>query len=481
MNSTPHTQLLYGNKIELDKEKSFWRKVKYSFLLFTFFAFAGFFFISFIPGTIISSFGILAIIGIFLLKEKVNWEALCTFYLFYINVMLYVLALTTGGMKSHAVAWMATTIVTSYWFLGKKRSRYILLFSFILLCSLLAIELINGGPIMDSLSPAHQVIFNWTIDLGILLNISNDVKAIDLQTSIFQNKLQQNTDELIQFGEELSQTNEEINAQKEEIESQRDKIEKNHLELAKSLNNVTDSIRYAKTIQMALLTSQEELKKIFKEVNILFRPKDHVSGDFYFARKFDNRTLIVVGDCTGHGVPGALLSMVGLEALDRLEELPNTPAELLEQLDHYFFEKLRQSNIDGNNDGMDISVAYIDHDYRFQYAGAKGKGLLVDNNGIVPLKSTNRSIGGRIKKSKGFEVTEMQIQPDTLICLYTDGYVDQNGIDGKIGSLRFREVLKKYYLKYTKDCVNELETLLDNETEGFEQRDDITVFVAIHH
>ncbi|WP_044202303.1 SpoIIE family protein phosphatase [Flammeovirga sp. OC4] len=481
MNSNLNAQLLYGNKIELDKEKSFWRKTKSSFLLFTFFSLVGFYYFQFSLTTIISTIGMFIVLSLFLLKKKLNWMTLCTGYLYVMSSMLFALAITTGGIKSHAVAFLATTLVTSYWFLGKKASRYILLYNFILLCTLLIIEWTNGGPLFDPLTSTQQVIFNWTLDLGILANISNDVKSIDQQTSLFQSKLQKNSDELIQFGEELSQTNEEINAQKEEIESQRDKIEKSHLQLSKSLEHVTDSIRYAKTIQMALLTSKEELNKIFKEVNILFRPRDHVSGDFYFARKFGNRTLIVVGDCTGHGVPGALLSMVGLEALDRLQELPESPAELLEKMDHYFFEKLRQSSVDGNQDGMDISVAYIDHDYRFQYAGAKGKGLLVDNSGVIPLKSTTRSIGGKFKKNKVFEVTDMQIQPDTLICLYTDGYIDQNGVKGKIGSLRFRNILEKYYLKYTKDCIDELETVLNYETEGFQQRDDITVFVAIHH
>ncbi|NME68910.1 SpoIIE family protein phosphatase [Flammeovirga aprica] len=481
MNSTLNAQLLYGNRIELNKEKSFWRKAKYSFLFFIFFTLAGFFKLQFFQSGLLAFSGMLVLFTIYMLRKRVKWKTLCTVYLYFLTTMLFFLSLAAGGMKAHSSAWIATTIVTAYWFLGKKRSRFILVYSAVLLTLLFVIELVNDGPLFDPLSSTNQVLFNWLLDLALLLNISNDVRAMDLQTTIFQNKLQKNSDELIQFGEELSQTNEEINAQKEEIESQRDDIEKSHLKLRKSLDHVTDSIRYAKTIQMALLTSQEELNKIFKEVSILFKPKDHVSGDFYFSRKFDNRTLMVVGDCTGHGVPGALLSMVALEALDRLEELPESPADLLEALDTYFFEKLRQSNVDGNKDGMDISVAYIDYDYRFQYAGAKGKGLLVDNTGVVPLKATNRSIGGNIKKSKAFEVTEIQIQPDTLICLYTDGFVDQNGINGKIGSLRFRNILEKYYLKFTKDCVEELEVVLNNETYGFTQRDDITVFVAIHH
>ena len=481
MNSIPNAQLLYGNRIELDKENSFWKKTKYSFIIFMLFSLLSLLLLKFTLGAILSSIGMLVIAGLYLFKKKAYWVTLCSIYLVYLTTILFVLALITGGMTSLALGWLATTLVTSYWFLGKKKSRFILIYAFLLICTLFVVEMVNGGPLFDFLTYRNQVIFNMVFALGILLNVSNDVKAIDLQTTLFQNKLQKNSDELIQFGEELSQTNEEINAQKEEIESQRDVIERHHLKSSKSLENVTDSIRYAKTIQMALLTSEKELNKIFKEVSILFRPRDHVSGDFYFARKFDNRTLMVVGDCTGHGVPGALLSMVGLEALDRLEELPDSPAELLEDLHSYLFEKLRQSNSGGNRDGMDISVAYIDHDYQFQYAGAKGKALLVDSTGVIPLKSTNRSIGGTLKKKKPFEVIKMQIQPETLICLYTDGFVDQNGINGKIGSLRFQNILKNYYLKYTKDCVEELEALLNNETEDYQQRDDMTVFLSIHH
>ncbi|MBB3701162.1 SpoIIE family protein phosphatase [Flammeovirga yaeyamensis] len=473
--------LLYATKIEMDKEMSFWRKVKFSLAFVVFFSFVEFFILDYQLGAFVVFTGIPFLGVIYFLKGKVKWEKLCTAYIVILITALLVFSLISGGMQSHAIAWIATTLITSYWFLGKEKGRLILIYSVTLISSLFVIELIHGGPLLEVPLKHHHLLFiNWLFDLGILLNISNDIKSIDIQTTSFQNKLKQNSDELIQFGEELSQTNEEMNAQKEEIESQRDAIEQHHMELTKSMDQVTDSIRYAETIQVALLTRQNELDKIFSEASVLYKPKDHVSGDFYFARQYGNKTLMVVGDCTGHGVPGALLSMVGLEALDRLEELPESPAILLEQLDGYFFDKLRQSDIHGNRDGMDISVAYVDQEYNLSFAGAKGKGLIVDENGITPLKSTNRSIGGAFQRKRRFEVTKLKIQPDTMICLYSDGFVDQNGINGKIGTLKFREMLQRYYLKYTKDCIKELDTYLRKEmSDNYQQRDDITIFLAI--
>ncbi|OHX67703.1 PP2C family protein-serine/threonine phosphatase [Flammeovirga pacifica] len=480
MTAPLNVNLLYGSKLEMDKEKSFWRKVKFSLAFIIFFTLIEFFALDHLEGTLVSFTGALIVLIFFSLKGKVKWDKLCKWYIFILVNALFIFALLTGGMKSHAIPWIATTLVSSYWFLGKEKSRFVLTYAIAIISLLFVVELIKGEPVFDPLTYNQQMLLNWLFDLGIVLNISNDIKSIDLQNTNFQSKLKENSDELIQFGEELSQTNEEINAQKEEIESQRDAIEEHHNELSNSLIQMEDSIRYAETIQRALLTQSDEFDKIFVEGSVLYRPKDHVSGDFYFARQYNNRTLMAVGDCTGHGVPGALLSMVGLEALDRLEELPESPAILLEQLDGYIFEKLRQSELDGNKDGMDISIAYIDSDGSLAYAGAKGKALLVDSSGVVPLKSTNRTIGGTFQRKRRFEVTKMNIKPDTMICLYTDGYVDQNGVNGKIGSLKLREILKKYYLKYTKDCINELEDYLDKEmSDNFSQRDDITIFLAI--
>ncbi|NLR89625.1 PP2C family protein-serine/threonine phosphatase [Flammeovirga agarivorans] len=482
MNSTLNsTQLLYGNRIELDKEQSFWRKVKFATAFFLFFALLQLFFLKSIVAILLPALGTVTAFILFFLRGKVHWTTISKIYFATLSTALFVFTLVSGGTKSHAVALLAAIMVSTYWFLGKKVSRMFLGYISFLICTIFFIEFINEGPLLDPLSRVEQLVFNMLIDLSILLSVSNDVRAIDLQSSLFQKKLQNNSDELVQFGEELSQTNEEINAQKEEIESQRDEIERHHMKLSKSHEHVTDSIRYAKTIQMALLTSQDEMEKIFADVSVLFKPRDHVSGDFYFARKFENKTIMVVGDCTGHGVPGALLSMVGLEALDRLEELPESPAELLEQLDGYFFEKLRQSHRDGNKDGMDISVVFLDNENNLSYAGAKGKAILLDSNGILPLKSTNRSIGGSFIRRRNFEVTKMKIQPDTMICLYTDGYVDQNGANGKIGTLKFREILQNYYLKYTKDCIEGLDSYLKAEMEGYDQRDDITVLLAVNN
>ena len=268
-----------------------------------------------------------------------------------------------------------------------------------------------------------------------------------------------------------------------EIHKQKDQIEKQN-EL------ITSSINYAKNIQQAILPLPGDLEKYFDSF-VIFKPRDVVSGDFYwFAEKpgkdgkLDKLFLAVV-DCTGHGVPGAFMSMIGSRLLSEivLEQNISSPKAILENLDKKVKLALRQETTD-NNDGMDMSVCMIEKEnnsFHITYSGAKSDLYYFShkNDDITILSSERRSIGGSKQKRGNIQFTnkDFYLFKDDMLWLTTDGIIDQNNSDRKrFGTPRFIEMLKKakdMNLKKQKRFI--LDTLDEHQGEE-EQRDDITVW-----
>jgi serine phosphatase RsbU (regulator of sigma subunit) len=254
--------------------------------------------------------------------------------------------------------------------------------------------------------------------------------------------------------------------------------------------NITASIRYAKTIQQAILPDLSAIRKYF-EIFIIYLPKDIVSGDFYWfselhAKKTENKSLfLAVVDCTGHGVPGAFMSMIGNRLLNEIvnERRIDSPGEVLELLNTEIRSVLRQEQTD-NNDGMDISLCRFmkngNGEVNVSFAGAKRNMHIIkkERKEIIKLKGDRISIGGtgESKTRVQFKNHEMQLSPGDLLYLLTDGIIDQNGPDrSRFGSNRLEEVL----FKYSKYAMEEQEYSIRQEIERFrqqeEQRDDITL------
>ncbi|WP_291728560.1 SpoIIE family protein phosphatase [Bernardetia sp.] len=251
--------------------------------------------------------------------------------------------------------------------------------------------------------------------------------------------------------------------------------------------NITDSIRYANTIQGAVLPHQNEFDKQFNEYFILYNPKDIVSGDFYWLVEKEDITYLATIDCTGHGVPGAFMSMIGYSILmEIINEIPKiTPASILEELDKRLVKALHQ-NQESNNDGMDVCLCAFHKEteardsVRVEFAGAKRALYYTIPNAekqeLETLKGTRRSIGGKQKVEKAFENNEINVPKDTVFYLTTDGYVDQNSPSGeKIGTLKFLDILKDISDKPLVEQYLQLVSYLDNFQQTTEQRDDITI------
>ena len=305
--------------------------------------------------------------------------------------------------------------------------------------------------------------------------------AIGLVYNIWQ---KQKTNQLLkEQSQEIITQNEELQQKQEEIGAQRDFIASQNEELSKQNQLVKQSIKSARTIQDATLPLNERLKAAFSDFSVLYKPKDVVSGDFYWLHKFEDEVMIVVADCTGHGVPGAFMSLIGSFILNDIIRTKNItdPAHILNILHKQVRFSLKQEITDNNN-GMDATVCKIktmsEGKFQLTFSGAKHTMYYVNSkkDQLQFIKGTRKSIGGIQNESIDFENHTVELEKDSIIYLCTDGYIDQNNFKRKkFGEARFQELL----LKNSSLCLSQQKQILESVIMDFmkktHQRDDITV------
>jgi serine phosphatase RsbU (regulator of sigma subunit) len=259
-----------------------------------------------------------------------------------------------------------------------------------------------------------------------------------------------------------------------EIEKQRDKI-------AEQNREITSSIVYAQRIQSAVLPDEEYTHNILPQHFILFKPRDIVSGDFYWMTEKGKYILISAADCTGHGVPGAFMSMLGVSLLNEIVNIKKELAanEILESLRVNIKETLSQrGKKDEARDGMDIALCILDFDnLTAQFSGAYNPLLLIRNSEQIIFKGDKMPIGIHVGKEKPFTNHDFKLAKGDMIYMYSDGYADQFGgpEEKKFKSCSFRELL----LKIHNDPLEKQKQILDktiSEWQGnLNQIDDILV------
>jgi serine phosphatase RsbU (regulator of sigma subunit) len=259
------------------------------------------------------------------------------------------------------------------------------------------------------------------------------------------------------------------------------KVDERTRELNEKNTKLVDSIEYAKMIQESILPPVEELAKLFKEYFILWKPKDIVGGDFYYTRRLDKGYIVAVGDCTGHGVPGALMTMTVNSILNHIvDEICNdNPAVILKELNRLLKQALRGRNsIRALDDGVDGMILYISEHGEMLFAGAKASLYYTDKKGVHFVKGNNKGIGYE-KTTEGyeFECVNIGFDDESVFYITTDGFLDQNG-DGNqysFGRKRFEVIISECMnlnLGQQKDIFEKkLQSYMGSEL----QRDDITV------
>jgi serine phosphatase RsbU (regulator of sigma subunit)/tetratricopeptide (TPR) repeat protein len=270
-----------------------------------------------------------------------------------------------------------------------------------------------------------------------------------------QKQIQEINEELRTSEEEIRQNAEELLVTNEQLENSLRQLSIQNEIIAAKNRDITASITYAKRIQHSILPLPEQMQATFGEYCLFFRPKDIISGDFYWLRVLpDSRILFSVVDCTGHGVPGAFMSLIGSNLLKEIvdEKKIYSPELILNELSKGIQHTLQQEKT-ANRDGMDLAIVLIDKENRkVEFAGAKNPIVYIQNGQLFYLKGDHYEIGGNTTK-QDVHYTKQQIAlPDnrseaTTFYLFTDGYQDQfGGEEGRGFSIRkLREFLHQIY------------------------------------
>ncbi len=254
---------------------------------------------------------------------------------------------------------------------------------------------------------------------------------------------------------------------------------KSRNEIEEQRTKILDSIYYAEQIQKSLLPSITEIESAFTEYFLIYKPKDIVSGDFYWLHRFEHHTVVAVLDCTGHGVPGALMSIIGDALLNRIvvENRVIDPAEILHRMNESVRKMLKQEEVNASQDGMDIAICTFNTTLReCWFAGAHIFLCYSDGNGkIVEIKGNRKAIGGPQRGTHSYNSHRIQITPTTRIYLTTDGFLDQSGAIGKFGKKRLYRVLENSLGESMQSQCERLQQALREHQGDEPQRDDITL------
>jgi serine phosphatase RsbU (regulator of sigma subunit) len=264
-----------------------------------------------------------------------------------------------------------------------------------------------------------------------------------------------------------------IAAQKELVEEQKDLIEEKHKE-------ITDSINYAERIQRSFLATKELLDSHLRDYFVLFQPKDIVSGDFYWASTLRNGNFaLVTADSTGHGVPGAIMSILNISSLENAVKEENEPAAILNHTRRNIIERLKKDgSAEGGKDGMDASLIIFDkHKKKLYLAAANNPVWIVRGTQTIDIKPDKMPVGKHDKENVSFNQHEIELQKGDVVYTLTDGFPDQFG--GKKGKKFMIRNLRELLLANAHLPMDQqkklLQTTFTNWVGALEQVDDVTI------
>ncbi len=307
-------------------------------------------------------------------------------------------------------------------------------------------------------------------------NFETDYEPLGEQDSLGKALLKMR-DDLAENERELERKVEERTA---EVVRQKEEIEIQNQRISELYNQVTDSIKYAKRIQEAILPPDELVKRMFPESFILYKPKDIVSGDFYWIGKKNGKSYFAAVDCTGHGVPGALMSIVGSNGLNQALSAASSdnPAHVLDELNKTVTETLHKRDESAAQDGMDIAICALSEDGKtLEYAGAYNPLYLLRDGEIQQIKADKQAIGSFSDKSAPYTNHEIKLESGDYVYLFSDGYADQFG--GPQGKKFMYKQFRKELSALQGMSMDEQRDLLDNTIEKWkgplEQVDDILI------
>jgi len=291
---------------------------------------------------------------------------------------------------------------------------------------------------------------------------------------ILEHKVKLRTKEIEDQKVEIEAQRDEISGQKKFVENQRDQI-------AFQNKEITDSILYAKRIQQAVLPGKITLEKTLPEHFIMFKPRDIVSGDFYWVEKNEERIIVCAADCTGHGVPGAFMSLLGLTFLNEIVNHDGIlkASRILDRLRVNIIRSMsHKDEADQARDGMDVALVVIDPQLDIlEYAGAFNPLVIMRRGELIEYKADKMPIGKYVGEEGTFTNHKIQLEHGDMIYLYSDGFPDQFG--GEKGSKYKARPFKRLLTRISEEPVSSQLNLLEMELKSWmgqeDQVDDILV------
>ncbi|MEQ9441168.1 MAG: SpoIIE family protein phosphatase [Cyclobacteriaceae bacterium] len=288
-----------------------------------------------------------------------------------------------------------------------------------------------------------------------------------------QRKIQEQNEHLKASEQMLISSVKELEATQEALQKQKRQLEIEH-------HKTQESLQYAKRIQFSILPSEKESQVIFPNNFVIFRPKDVVSGDFYWMSDHGNRKIISVVDCTGHGVPGALVSLIAYNMLDEAINEKNLldPHAILGYLNRQVRRRLREGD-HSIQDGMDIGICMLetkpDRTVHLHYAGAKHTLYAVCDGTLLTLKGARKTVGS-IQQEASIEELHLELKLDDAIYLTTDGFIDQSNPERKrFGSRQLKTLIQDLHTLPIAEQEEKFTEALEAHQQSSEQRDDINL------
>ncbi|PWJ44143.1 PP2C family protein-serine/threonine phosphatase [Sediminitomix flava] len=329
------------------------------------------------------------------------------------------MTLETGGTTSPNVLLLAA--VPGYGFLlGGRKSTIFWFISIITFFGIFdnIITSLNIELKTVILDPEENQLLFINNFLGIIVWLIVTLFIFNQGNLLDKKEIQKQSDQIENQYEELMESSEEVNAANQQLNHQN--------------NQIISSINYAQRIQSALLPNEEKMKVYLPETFIIYKPKDIVSGDFYWFNHIDGNSILITADCTGHGVPGAFMSIIGYQLLQEIVLMRKiiAPDKILKTL-RYRLPMLLKQDSNENQDGMDISVTVINHqDNTVHFSGAKSNLAYLKDGKAHLLKGDSITIGGHSiqrKVKNNFKIHELSLNEIDSMYLFTDGFQDQFG------------------------------------------------------
>jgi serine phosphatase RsbU (regulator of sigma subunit) len=334
----------------------------------------------------------------------------------------------------------------------------------------IAVPIKQGSEVIGVIDSEHpEAHFYTEADLEILTTIAS-MAASKLVQLNYLNELQKHTDELEHLVEKRTR----------QLKSSLQELEKQKQELTIKNKETYDSLAYAHQIQKAMLPSDEKIKKILPNHFLYFKPKDMVSGDFYWVQRVEHLIYIAVGDCTGHGVPGALLSVLGTFALNSSpkEKQQPKPSEVLAHVLGVYNETFHKNREQQINDGLAIGVSIFNtQTHELSFAGSEIALLLISKDQHIKIKG-NKFSSLKDFSAKNFQNHHLKISPETYAVMCTDGVKDQFGgpQNKKLKSTGKIQLIKNAIAEKPESISQEISNQIDLWKGANDQTDDITIF-----